>query len=114
MTEEFYRWLLQLIREDKMVKFYQSKQWRSVRAKRLKLDHNECQRCKLQGKYTKAKNVHHKKEVKKFPELALELENTESLCIVHHNEEHDRYVISSKKKQTKLENFKNFDPTERW
>ncbi|HAP7503621.1 TPA: HNH endonuclease, partial [Enterococcus faecium] len=24
MTEEFYRWLLQLIREDRLVKFYQS------------------------------------------------------------------------------------------
>ncbi|MCF8615051.1 HNH endonuclease, partial [Enterococcus faecium] len=28
MTEEFYRWLLQLIREDRMVKFYQSPEWR--------------------------------------------------------------------------------------
>ncbi|HAQ0763596.1 TPA: HNH endonuclease, partial [Enterococcus faecium] len=24
MTEEFYRWLLQLTREDRLVKFYQS------------------------------------------------------------------------------------------
>ncbi|HCA4706598.1 TPA: HNH endonuclease, partial [Enterococcus faecium] len=28
MTEEFYRWLLQLIREDRLVKFYQSPKWR--------------------------------------------------------------------------------------
>lgn len=99
MDEQFYRWLLQLILDGRMIKFYQSKHWRSIRTQRLKLDHNECQRCRLQGKYTPAQNVHHKKEVKEFPELALDLDNTESLCIVHHNEEHDRYINTAKKKK---------------
>ncbi|MEJ4406616.1 HNH endonuclease, partial [Enterococcus faecium] len=33
MNEEFYRWLLQLIREDRLVKFYQSPKWRRLREK---------------------------------------------------------------------------------
>lgn len=114
MDEKFYRWLLYLIRENKMVKFYQSPQWRRVRAERLKSDNYECQSCKAQGKYSKAQNVHHKKEVKEFPRLALDVENTESLCIVHHNEVHDRYLSIEEKKLKKLDSFKNFNPEERW
>ncbi|HAQ5941565.1 TPA: HNH endonuclease, partial [Enterococcus faecium] len=46
MTEEFYRWLLQLTREDRLVKFYQSPKWRRLREKAMKRDHYECQECR--------------------------------------------------------------------
>ncbi|GAF63656.1 putative endonuclease [Bacillus sp. TS-2] len=45
------------------------------------------------GRTTKRKNVlqvHHIKELKDFPHLALVLANLETLCIWCHNEEHDR------------------------
>lgn len=80
----------QLISEDKLVKFYQSKEWRSLRLKALQRDNYECQECKRQGKVGEAQNVHHIKEVKQFPELALVLDNTESICIPCHNYEHKR------------------------
>ena len=111
MTEEFYRWLKELIKSDKMVKFYQCPAWRKVRKQRMKLDNYECQRCKAEGKYTHVQNVHHIKEVKKFPLSALDLDNTECICIQHHNEEHDRYVKGQGKKE---KSFNNFDSTERW
>lgn len=49
---------------------------------------NECQRCMRAGRYTPADMVHHKKEVRQHPELALELDNTECLCNPCHNREH--------------------------
>ncbi|HAP8326456.1 TPA: HNH endonuclease, partial [Enterococcus faecium] len=57
MTEEFYRWLLQLIREDRLVKFYQSPKWRRLREKAMKRDHYECQECRRLGKYHRVENV---------------------------------------------------------
>lgn len=94
-----------LIRENNIIKFYQSKSWRNLRIKILKRDNNECQECKRNGKVGKAENVHHIKEVKKFPELALLESNCECLCIPCHNEEHDRLKGLHKSK------FKN---DERW
>ena len=88
----------QLIREDKLVKFYQCKAWygkEGIRDKALERDNYECQECKRQSKVSPAQNVHHIKEVKTHPELALVLDNTESVCISCHNHEHkrlDKYI----------------------
>lgn len=112
MEEQFYRWLVQLIREDRMVKFYQCKQWRKLRKKALVRDHNECVMCRKSGKYHRCENVHHIQEVKLRPDLALSLDNLMCLCIEHHNEVHDRYQANDNIKQ--VEPFKNFNPVERW
>ena len=61
MTEEFYRWLLQLTREDRLVKFYQSLNGAGLE-KAMKRDHYECQECRRLGKYHRVENVHHIKE----------------------------------------------------
>jgi 5-methylcytosine-specific restriction enzyme A len=101
----------QLIREDKLVKFYQSKEWRGedgIREKALKRDNYECQECKRKGDVSLAQNVHHIKEVKEFPELALVLDNTESVCINCHNKEHGRIFKYIRKKKPKFMN------EERW
>lgn len=47
-----------------------------------------CKRCKRYGKHTPAQIVHHIKHVDKFPELAFEDSNLESLCIACHNAMH--------------------------
>lgn len=68
----------------------------------LKRDNNECQECKRQGfvhvdsikedgkRKSVELNVHHVKEIEHHPELALELDNLETLCIYHHNQVHDK------------------------
>ncbi|WBX80132.1 HNH endonuclease signature motif containing protein [Virgibacillus salarius] len=97
-----------LIKENRLVKFYQSKEWRTLRLEALKRDNYECQECKRQGGVSLAQNVHHIKEVKQFPELALVLDNLESICIPCHNHEHKRLEKYIRKKKPKFVN------EERW
>lgn len=100
-----------LIAEDKLVKFYQSKAWRKLRLEALERDNYECQECKRKGT-VKAKGmmnkdgkeikleVHHIKEVKAHPELALVLDNTKTVCVDCHNKEHgklEKYMQRKKK-----------------
>lgn len=92
-TEE----IVKLIQLNNLMKFYKSKAWLTLRKKALKRDNYECQMCKKKGKYHKAENVHHIKEVKQHPEQALHLDNLLSLCIKCHNEIHDRLDQQQKK-----------------
>jgi 5-methylcytosine-specific restriction enzyme A len=97
-----------LISAGSIEKFYNNRKWRNLSKKIKKRDNNECQMCKRKGKYARAQNVHHIKELKDYPELAYEEDNLESLCISCHNEEHPE----------KLEKFKRQEPKffneERW
>lgn len=97
---------------DKLVKFYQSKEWRTLRLKAIKRDHNECVVCRREGKYHVCQNVHHIHEVKERPDLALDLNNIECICIVHHNMIHERYQPKEFCKEKNK--FNNFDSTEKW
>ena len=90
--------LIQLIKENKLQKFYKSKEWKALRQEAMKRDNYECQICKSKGKYKPVENVHHIKEVKTHPELALESNNLQCLCIRCHNEVHDRLDNIEKKK----------------
>lgn len=107
ITQEQLRWLEGLIRQDKLVKFYQWCEWRKMRLEALERDHYECQICKRKGRYRRAQNVHHIKEVKSRPDLALTLDNLESVCIKCHNEIHGK-ECNLKNKQ------KPFVNEERW
>ncbi|MGF3103663.1 HNH endonuclease [Rossellomorea sp. DUT-2] len=90
--------IIKLINENELIKFYNCRKWRNLRKKALERDNNECQRCKRKGKVTLTSlQVHHKKEVKTHPQLALSMENLETLCIHCHNDEHDRLEINKKK-----------------
>lgn len=74
MTEnELVSWIKQLIKEDKLYKFYKSKEFIAVREDVLKDFHFECQEClkKRPKQYTRADTVHHVQFVRKHPELAL-------------------------------------------
>ena len=92
--------LLKAIQRGDTRKFYKSTEWRHKRQEILKRDNNECQKCKCAGRYSKAETVHHKRHLKKFPELALMDGNLESLCYQCHNEEHPEKLqtINTKKK----------------
>lgn len=64
--------------------FYQSSAWRALRKAALIRDHYWCQRCKCR----QANTVHHKLPRETHPDLALDIENLESVCAQCHNQEH--------------------------
>jgi len=85
-------------------KFYNGSDWKKKRLEIKKRDNNECQECKRQGRVTldtneyseKAKRkkimlvVDHIKELEDYPELALDDDNLETLCVKCHNKKHGR------------------------
>jgi 5-methylcytosine-specific restriction enzyme A len=85
-------------------KFYDSPDWKQRREEVRKRDNYECQECKRLGKVfidtyeysVKAKRkkiklvVDHIKELEDHPELALDTDNLETLCVKCHNLKHGR------------------------
>ncbi|MCB5028018.1 HNH endonuclease [Streptococcus mutans] len=86
-------------------RFYNSGRWCGVnglRTQALRRDNFECQMCKREGKATVDStktdgerkeivlNVHHIQEIETHPELALDLNNLQTLCIYHHNVVHGK------------------------
>ena len=106
MTPDILDKLRQWLADDTVKYFYWLKEWRIIRKVRRKIDNNECQRCKQTGRHSPAEMVHHIKEVRAYPELALTLSNTESLCNACHNREHPEKLQKYK--------IKKFDNIERW
>lgn len=88
--------------DAKKKSFYNSGDWNRLRQQALERDNYECQECKRQGlvhvdsikekgkRKSVELNVHHIKEIEDHPELALELDNLETLCIYHHNQVHGK------------------------
>ena len=70
---------------------YKSKKWQKVRKLKLSMQ-PFCERCLLQGIYTPAYIVHHKEYItdKNYfdDNVFFNLDNLESICLAHHNEEH--------------------------
>lgn len=83
--------LLQAIRNGDTHYFYTSWAWLKKRDEILERDNYECQSCKEEGKYSKADTVHHIKELKDYPKLALTDSNLVSLCYICHNIVHERF-----------------------
>lgn len=105
-----------LIVSGDISKFYKDWYWRSLALRIIEENHNECMICKAHGKYTKAKLVHHVKELKHHPELAYSKTYTDCtgehmqlmpLCHDCHEKIHDRGAGSVKK----IEGFTN---EEKW
>ena len=68
---QLVQWINKLIEEDKLWKFYKSKQWIQLKTEVLEEHHNECYICRQQGKITRADTVHHVNYVREKPQLAL-------------------------------------------
>ena len=66
---EFVRWCA----ANDIHRFYVWTRWKQVRQQVLKMDHNECQRCREHHRYTAATTVHHVNYVKRHPEIALDI-----------------------------------------
>lgn len=85
-------------------KFYDSKEWKWLREKVKRRDNYECQECKRNGyvsidtnEYSESARrkkialvVDHIKELEEYPELALDMDNLETLCVECHNKKHGR------------------------
>ena len=118
MTEDqLEAWINELIRTNKLYKFYKSKEWRELSDTIKKENHNECVFCKRRGIHSPARSVHHVQWVRKHPRLALsrtyiyngqEYDNLISLCESCHNEQHPEKRV---KPELKKERFTN---EERW
>lgn len=96
-------WIRELMREHRLYLFYKSPEWKALRAQVLNEQHHECEDCRAKSpaEVTPAVTVHHIKEVKQFPELALSYYyrdsagqphcNLVALCDSCHNERHGRF-----------------------
>ena len=88
--------LVALIHSGNEAKFYDWPEWKKARGDALRLDRNECQRCRtIRHKYRKAVLAHHVKHLKDRPDLALSLFDPDtgerqlvSLCRGCHEEVH--------------------------
>lgn len=95
-------YIRRLIKEDKIVKFYLSEDWKELKEEVLEFFHYECQECLKKGEYTKADCVHHHNEVRHRPDLALSRTyideegrtqyNLIPLCNTCHNKVHEKLI----------------------
>ena len=65
------QWIRELISEGKIYRFYKCEEWLRLKAHVLEEFHGECADCIEEGKYTPAYLVHHEREVRDYPDLAL-------------------------------------------
>lgn len=109
-------WIKQLLKDGRLDKFYQSKEWRKLSDTVMKENNYECQECKKKGLHVKARSVHHVQWVWKHPRLALSKSyeykgatyaNLIPLCENCHNKKHNKRPMPNKKKKV-------FVNEERW
>ena len=116
ITKEYLiKWINELANEQKIYRFYQTVEWRRLRAEIMYKHHNECYKCRQYGKITKADTVHHVYHLRDYPEYGLseyiykngeKIINLIHLCSKCHGEEHPEkfnsyYEVKNKKNNTK-------------
>jgi len=107
-TAEITRRVEALYKRGRIKLFYKLGIWRRKRAQILERDNHECQKCKAEGRQSKATCVHHIKHLDQRPDLALVDSNLISRCDACHNQEHPEKL---KKYQV---NRKEYITPERW
>lgn len=109
-------WIRELIKQDKLYKFYKTEEWLQLREQVLLDNHYECSMCKDKQPaiYEKAVTVHHVNEVKDRPDLALTRtyrdasgihDNLIPLCARCHNAVHERFFRAEDKPKLNLERW---------
>lgn len=110
-TNKLVKWIEELKKINRLDIFYHSKYFKRLRREVMREQHYECQRCKEKGKLTIVKDskkksgvVHHIKEVREYPELALSKYYIDDegnkqrqlivLCNECHEIVHNRFAIS--------------------
>lgn len=87
-----YNRLLKEVKQGNVSYFYKSWGWQQRRLDILERDNYECQHCKEEGRVTTGERliVHHKKELKDFPNLMFEEDNLITVCFSCHEKIHER------------------------
>lgn len=80
----------QVSRDSTSNSFYQSKEWKKLRAFVRHRDKGLCQHCKRDNRIKKADVVHHIVEIKEDWSKRLDPSNLECVCHTCHNKEHGR------------------------
>lgn len=75
----------QYVREDEIVEFYHSREWKRVRAAVLIRHHYLCQHCLKENMIKSAELVHHVIEIKLKWILRYEIDNCLNICVSCHN-----------------------------
>ena len=70
--------------------FYRSSAWLKTREAVLARDNHLCQKCLRKGIVTTTNTVHHITPLEDAPELALDMDNLESICPACHNVDHGK------------------------
>lgn len=70
--------------------FYQTKEWRTLRAQKFASANGLCERCYAKGIICAGEEVHHKIPIEENWDLRLDIDNLILLCSECHNEQHDR------------------------
>lgn len=70
-NKDLVNWINELIKEDRLYRFYKSREFTELRAKVLEDAHYECQYCRRKGRITKATIAHHEYYVRDYPQYAL-------------------------------------------
>jgi 5-methylcytosine-specific restriction protein A len=108
------------MRDNRMDKFYQTKEWKDLRAMMLR-EHPLCETClaKSPAEYSRAVIVHHVNEVRHRPDLALTIEyldalgqpkrNLMSLCYDCHELAHHRAYKGRRGSRKEPINAERFD-----
>lgn len=101
----FRRVFFLLMNKETHDKFYKSKTWQQCRASYIAAQGGLCERCLAKGLISPAEIVHHKKYLDensvKNPDIALNFDNLEALCMKCHNNEHFGKVKAGKRYQFK-------------
>lgn len=118
-------WIRELIRDGEIWRFYKTREFMDLRQKVLNEFHHECADCLEKGRYTRAVLVHHEKEVRDRPDLALSewyvdgdgnrRRNLVPLCFNCHELRHNRayHGKNRHKRDRKREEIEERFP-ERW
>jgi len=89
-----------IMAKDWAIKFYNSEAWQKTRQGYIDSVNNVCERCLADGRYVPGQIVHHKIYLTpqniNDPNISLNWENLEYLCLDCHNKEHMRQGITAK------------------
>lgn len=118
-------WIRELMEAGEIYRFYKCREWLELRAEVLRDNHWECRECAKNGRYRRARVVHHVHEVRDRPDLALTrwvmepdgttTENLLPLCQEHHEEAHGRaFAGRAEAMQREREAEAERDFPERW
>ncbi|BBE26727.1 HNH endonuclease [Latilactobacillus curvatus] len=87
---------------DKYIRFYHTKAWQSARKLALVRDHYLCQECLREGIITYARIVHHIIPLRDNWSKRCDLDNLETICPEHHNQDHPEKATSNKQEAKHL------------